>query len=197
MAITPAVSGLTPRFYKRSAARQVPEKVETSNVPSTGLSEHVIVAGSGRVGRTVADALSHLGLPCAVIELDDRRVQQARIAGLPVIYGDAGHAAVLEAADIARARAIIVTVPTFSDVRAIVETVKKLRPDLPIVGRADGPDVVRGLYALGIEEVTSPELEAAIEMTRQALTYLKIPAQEILRVASAMRREGYDRRAET
>jgi CPA2 family monovalent cation:H+ antiporter-2 len=197
MALTPAVSGLTPRLYKRFAARHVPETLQTSNIPSTGLSEHVIVAGSGRVGRSVADALSHLGLPCALIELDDRRVQQARVAGLPVIYGDAGHQVVLEAAGIARARAMIVTVPTFQDVRAIAEAVRRLRPDLAIVARADGPEAVRDLYALGIEEVTSPEFEAAIEMTRQALTHLNVPADEILQVASTMRRKGYDHRTET
>jgi CPA2 family monovalent cation:H+ antiporter-2 len=194
MALTPAVSGLTPWFYKRFAARRGPETLETSNIPSTGLSEHVIVAGSGRVGRSVANALSHLGLPFVLIELDDRRVQQARIAALPVIYGDAGQTVVLDAAGITRTRAMIVTVPTFLDVRAIVKAARKLRPDLPIVARADGPEAVRDLYALGIEEVTSPEFEAAIEMTRQALTHLNVPADEILRVASAMRREGYDHR---
>jgi hypothetical protein len=45
--------------------------------------------------------------------------------------------------------------------------------------------------------VTSPEFEAAIEMTRQALTHLNVPADEILQVASTMRREGYDLRTET
>jgi len=83
-------------------------------------------------------------------------------------------------------------VPTFADVRAIVETVRKLRPELPIVARADGPEAVRDLYALGIEEVTSPEFEAAIEMTRQALTHLNVPTEEIRRIASAMRRQGYE-----
>jgi CPA2 family monovalent cation:H+ antiporter-2 len=132
-----------------------------------------------------------LNLPCAVIEIDDRRVQHTRIAGLPVIYGDAGQPVVLAAAGIAHARAFIVTVPAFADVRAIVATVRMLRPDLPIVARADGPEAVRDLYALGIEEVTSPEFEAAIEMTRQALTHLNVPPDEILHVASAMRRQGY------
>jgi CPA2 family monovalent cation:H+ antiporter-2 len=198
MALTPVVSGLTSRIYQRFAVRRGPEAPETSNIPASGLSNHVIVAGYGRVGRRVADAMSQLNLPCAVIEIDDRRMQQARIAGLPVIYGDAGQLVVLTAAGIAHARAAIVTVPAFADVRAIVATVKKLRPDLPLVARADGPEAVRDLYALGIEEVTSPEFEAAIEMTRQALTHLNVPADEILHVASVMRRQGYeDRTAKT
>jgi K+:H+ antiporter len=193
MALTPVVSGLTSRIYRRFAVRRIPEAPETSNLPSSGLSNHVIVAGCGRVGRRVADAMVQLNLPCAVVEIDDRLVQQARRAGLPVIYGDAGQPVVLGAAGIAHARAVIVTVPVFADVRAIVATAKKLRPDLPLVARADGPEAVRDLYALGIEEVTSPEFEAAIEMTRQALVHLNVPADEIFRVASVMRRQGYER----
>src|SRR5207247_4243437 len=121
-ALTPAVSGLTSRLYGRFGGRRMRETLETINIPPAGLSAHVIVAGSGRVGRSIADALTQLSLPCALIEFDDRRVQQARIAGLPVIYGDASQAVVLEAAGISRARAMLVTVPAFSDVRAIVGT---------------------------------------------------------------------------
>jgi CPA2 family monovalent cation:H+ antiporter-2 len=108
-----------------------------------------------------------------------------------VIYGDAGQAVVLEAAGVSRARAMLVTVPTFSDVRNIVRAARQLRPDLPIVARADSSEAIQALYALGVQEVASPEFEAAIEMTRQALIHLNVPAYDILRVASAIRRERY------
>ena len=191
MAVTPTISGLVPSVYRWSGRRRSREPIETLNIPTGGLSNHIVIAGSGRVGRNIAEALSHLNLPCVLIEIDDHRVQQARAAGLAVIYGDATQAVVLEAAAIRRARAALVTVPAFPDVRAIVTSVRQLRPDLPIVARAEGPDAVRALYALGIQEVTSPEFEAAIEMTRQALTYLNVSAHDILQLASAIRRERY------
>ena len=108
-----------------------------------------------------------------------------------VIYGDASHAVVLEAAHLARARSLLVTVPTYTDVRAIVQTARRIRPELPIVARADGPDAIRDLYAIGIDDVTSPEFEAAIEMTREALVHLALPTDEIQRVTTTMRRERY------
>ena len=151
----------------------------------------MVIAGGGRVGRSIADALAHLGLPCVMLELDDRRVQQARAAGLPVIYGDASQSVVLEAAAVQRARAVLVTVPALPDTRAIVATVRHLRQDIPIIAQAAGSDAVRALYALGIQEVASPEYEAAIEMTRQALSYFNVPAHEILQVGSAIRRQRY------
>jgi CPA2 family monovalent cation:H+ antiporter-2 len=192
MALTPAISGLTPAIYARVRRRRPREALQAINIPEAGLANHIVIAGSGRVGRSIADALAQLKVPCVLIEFDDRRVQQARVAGLPVIYGDASQPVVLEAAAVTRARTILVTVPAFPDVRAIVATARQLQPDLPVIARADGPEAVRELYALGIEEVTWPEIEAAIEMTRQALLHCNVPAHEILRVASAIRRERYD-----
>jgi CPA2 family monovalent cation:H+ antiporter-2 len=191
MAITPIVSGLTSSIYRRIVARTVREPPQTINVPPGGMVDHVVVCGAGRVGRTIADALAHLRLPFVMIELDDARVQEARVAGLPMIYGDATQTVVLEAARVSHARAILVTIPSFIDVRLIVPALRRLQLAVPIIARAEGPDAVRALYGLGVDEVTSPEYEAAIEMTRQALAHLNVPAFEILQVASAVRRERY------
>jgi monovalent cation:H+ antiporter-2, CPA2 family len=191
MVLTPMVSSLVPIVYARFWPRRAKEVYEAINVPSDGLSSHVIITGFGRVGRSVAEALSRTGLPFVLIESDDRRVQQARKAGFPVIYGDASQAIVLGAAGVTRARALLVTVPAFADVRSIVEAGRRLQPALPIIARADSGDAVRALYALGIQEVTSPEFEAAIEMTRQALLHFNVPAHDILHVASAVRHEQY------
>jgi CPA2 family monovalent cation:H+ antiporter-2 len=192
MALTPVASSLVPAAYARFWPRRSRETYEATNLPPAGLAEHVVIAGAGRVGRSIADALSHLTLPFVLIESDDRRARQARVAGLPVIYGDASQPVVLEAAGIQHARAILVTVPAFPDVRAIVSAGRQLRRDLAVIARADGPDAVRALYELGIQEVTSPEFEAAIEMTRQALLHFNLPAHDVLRVASAIRRARYE-----
>jgi CPA2 family monovalent cation:H+ antiporter-2 len=191
MACTPAISGLTSVIYRRVTAGNPSEPPQTINMPPGGMTEHVVVCGAGRVGRTIADALAHQGLPCVMIELDDARVQQARVAGLPIIYGDATQPVVLEAAGAGHARAILVTIPAFVDVRAIVAAVRRLGRAVPIVARAEDADAVRALNAMGVDEVTSPEYEAAIEMTTQALVHLDVPAHEILHAASVIRRERY------
>jgi CPA2 family monovalent cation:H+ antiporter-2 len=191
MTLTPVVSGLVPAVYARLWPKVSREAHEASNIPTSGLREHVVIAGAGRVGRSVADALAQLHLPFVLIESDDRRVHQVRDAGQPVIYGDASQPVVLEAAGVPHARAILVTVPAFTDVRSIVAGARNLRSDLPIIARADSGDAVQALYALGIQEVTSPEFEAAIEMTRQALMYFNVPAHDVLSVASAIRRDRY------
>ena len=149
MVLTPAVSGLTSVVYERFWPRRPREAFEAINLPRSGLSNHVLVAGWGRVGRSVGDALSHLNLPYALVEFDDRRVRQARAAGVPVIYGDASQTVVLEAAGVSRARALLVTVPAFPDVRNIVTAARQVRPDLPIVARADSTDAIQATVRAG------------------------------------------------
>jgi CPA2 family monovalent cation:H+ antiporter-2 len=190
MALTPALSGLTPWIYERFG-RRAAGGLQSITLPPSALTDHVIVAGAGRVGRTTADALSRVGIASVLIELDDRRVQHARAAGLQVLYGDASQPVVLEAAGIARARTLLVTAPAFTDVRAIAMAARQLRPDIAVIARADSAEAVRDLYAMGVSEVASPEFEAAIEMTRQALAQLDVPASEILRIADDIRRERY------
>jgi monovalent cation:H+ antiporter-2, CPA2 family len=191
MVLTPLVSGFTPAIYARVRSRRPREPLVVMNMPSEGLSEHIVIVGAGRVGRSIVDALLHLKLPCVLIEFDDRRARGARDAGLPAVYGDASQPVVLEAAGVERARAMIVTVPAFPDVRGIVAAAQKLRRDLPIIARADGHDAVHALYEMGVQEVTSPEFEAGIEMTRGALAHLDVPAHDILRVANLIRLERY------
>ena len=193
MVLTPALSALVPFVYRRFWPRRERETHESANLPASGPAGHVVIAGSGRVGRSIAEALSGLSLPFVLIESDDRRFTEAKAVGRPIIYGDASQPIVLEAAGLARARALIITIPSFADVRAIAATARHVQPDLPIIARAEGPDAVRDLFAAGIQEVTSPELEAAIEMTCQALIQLDVPAHEVLRIASAIRHERYAR----
>lgn len=187
MLLTPVVSSLSPRLYAAVTPLTDRETFEALNLPRAGLTGHVIVAGAGRMGTSITSALSQLGLPFVLVELDDRRAQAARELKRPVIYGDASQTAVLHAAGIETARALLITVPSPPDVRAVVQTARRLRPEIPIVARAETPETVDDLYGLDVAEVVSPPIEAGIEMTRQALLHLDLPAQEVMHVAATMR----------
>ncbi len=58
MALTPVVSGLVPAAYWRLWPRRAREALEAINLPPSGLAQHIVIAGDGRVGRSIADALS-------------------------------------------------------------------------------------------------------------------------------------------
>jgi CPA2 family monovalent cation:H+ antiporter-2 len=165
--------------------------MQTMNLPPAGLRDHVVIAGGGRVGQCVAQVLQRLSLHFVIIELDSRRVEQAKASGWPIIFGDASQEVVLEAADITQARLLLITTPALATVQAIVDRIRYLHAALHIVARAEGIEQMRALHARGVYEVVQPEFEAGLEMTRQALFHLQTPATEIQRFTDTMHQELY------
>lgn len=191
MVLTPLVSGQADRIYALRQRWFKHEPLQTINLPAGGLSDHVVIAGGGRVGSAVADVLQRLGRPFVVIELDQRRVDGLKEEAMPIIYGDASHRVVLEAAQVEHARLVLVTVPTIILTQATVAEVRRINSTVHIVARAEGLEHLRALHDLGVYEVVQPEFEAGLEMTRQTLLHLGIAAAEIQRFTDAVRDELY------
>jgi monovalent cation:H+ antiporter-2, CPA2 family len=135
--------------------------------------------------------MQRLDLGFVVVELDQRRVQECHAAGMPVIYGDASHPVVLEAAAVAQARLLILTVPSVTVAQAIVTQVRQLAPSLALVARAEGVEQMERLHRLGVSEVVQPYFEAGLEIVRQALLALDVPATDIQHYTDAVREELY------
>ena len=121
MMLTPLVSGQTARLYtlKRRWFRHEP--LEATNLPQAALRGHVVIAGVGRVGFRVAQVMQRMGTPFVVVDLDHRRFEKARDAGMPAVYGDASQERVLEAAGVGDAAMLVVTAPGLVAARAMVE----------------------------------------------------------------------------
>jgi CPA2 family monovalent cation:H+ antiporter-2 len=165
--------------------------MDSFNLPAAGLAGHVVIVGSGRVGRHVADVLQRLGLPFVMIDLDHRRFEEAKASGLPAIFGDAAQPVVLEAGGIDRARLVLITAADEQTTNAIVDYVHRTKAELHLVARAAGIDQMRKLQERGVYEIVQPEFEAGLEITRQALLHLNVPATEIQRYTDAVRHELY------
>ncbi|MFN2370181.1 MAG: cation:proton antiporter [Candidatus Krumholzibacteriia bacterium] len=179
MFATPFVSRATAPIYGVVKRRRRAEPMQTINIESERLHDHVILAGAGRTGREVAQVLERLELPFVAIELDQHRLESCSAAGVAVIYGDAAHPVVLEAAGLSAAKLLVITTPAPVVTLGIARNARRLRPDLHIVARADSESVLEDLHALGVYEVVIPQLEAGLEITRQALLHLDVDAAEI------------------
>ena len=191
MFVTPFVSGATTPVYRYLKSRRPEEPVQTINIERDELHDHVVMAGAGDMGRTVARVLGRLGLPFVAIELDQHRLETCRAAGLALIYGDASHPLVLKAAGLDRACLLLITTPAPVVALAIARHARQLRPDLHIVARAESEELLEGLHALGVHEVVLPKMEAGLEVTRQALLHLKVPDQQIEQFTDEVRQGFY------
>ncbi len=191
MLLTPLVSGLTTPLYGLRKRMFKKEPVQTINLPETGLSNHVVIAGGGRIGFYIGQVLQRLNLAFVIIEIDYRRVSQVKSKGFPVIYGDVTRNAVLEAGRVKSANLILMTIPRIDVTGAACQQIRLLNPTVNIVARAEGAEQMQALQDQGIQEVVQPEFEAGLQFTRQALLYLNIPATDIQKYSDAFRRELY------
>jgi monovalent cation:H+ antiporter-2, CPA2 family len=189
MMLTPFVSGLTAPLYALHRHWFKHEPLQTINIPKSGLTGHVVIAGAGRVGHHVAQVLSCLQLPFVLIELDYRRFGEGKAGGFPIIYGDAAQRIVLEAAQTEKAGLLLITIPAITISQEIVLQARQLNPAVDILARAEGMEQMKDLYAKGVDKVIQPEFEAGLEITRQALIHLRLPASEIMRYTDALRKD--------
>jgi CPA2 family monovalent cation:H+ antiporter-2 len=189
MILTPLISGQTARLYSLRKRLFKHEPLETLNIPDSGLKDHVVVAGGGRVGAQIAGVLVQAGLTVVVVELDHRKVERIKERGLPVVYGDASLHVVLEAAGIGAARLLAITTPDMVVVRNIARNARTANDRLIVIVRASDPGFMPMLRELGVSDAVLPELEASLEMARRALLHLNVPASEIQRHTESMRED--------
>jgi monovalent cation:H+ antiporter-2, CPA2 family len=191
MSLTPFATRLAPTLYGRWRDRFPKETMNTFNLPSTGLEDHVVIAGHGRVGTFVARLLDNLDQSFVVIDANPERAEAAREEGFPAVFGDAAAEPVLEAAGVEKARLVILTVHDPAGARLVVERVRGIAPDVHVVARAVSQEQLEELGGLGVYEAVQPEFEAGLELGRQALSHLGIGAGEIQRISDRIRRELY------
>jgi CPA2 family monovalent cation:H+ antiporter-2 len=132
-----------------------------------------------------------------VVELDAARAGELSAKGVPVLFGDAANSEILLHAQLARARAIVVTVPDDATAALVVGGARRLAPRVPILARASTQAGVGSLAALGAQDVIHPELEGGLEIVGHTLLRLGFPRAEVEAYADAVRRERYDLEVDT
>jgi CPA2 family monovalent cation:H+ antiporter-2 len=191
MAMTPLLSGQTARLYAINKRWFKKEKLAAVNFPDQGFKGHVVVAGYGRIGTQIATTLGRLAIPCVLIELDQRRVEQAQHAGYAVVYGDAGQAIVLEAAAVSAAALLVVTVGGIVESRAVITQARRINSGIGVIARLSDLEFLPAFQELNVQDTVYPELEAGLEIIRQVLLNLRIPATEIQRHTEALRQDFF------
>ncbi len=133
-------------------------------LPETTLTDHIVLVGHGRVGRVVSAQLRCAGTPLLIIENDDGAVEKLQHGGFEAITGNAAATEVLEAANISKARGLLVAIPDGFEGGQIVAKARALNPDLMIVARSHSDDETAHLAQFGANEVIMGETEIAHAM---------------------------------
>lgn len=154
---------------RRLDARPDPFAMLPMNISRAYLEGQVVLAGYGRVGQRIAQALKERGIPYVVIEQNRECVEDLRKAGTAAVCGDANEDAVLIQAHIAKAAMLVVATPSPLDARQMAEVARTLNPDVEIVVRTHNDEESRLLRGEGVGVVFYGEEELARSMSRHVV----------------------------
>jgi CPA2 family monovalent cation:H+ antiporter-2 len=197
MAATPFIMRVAPKLTE--AVLRLPWPGRLASGVSTGevhaqlrLAGHLIIIGFGVTGRNLAKAATAVDIPHVIVEMNAETVRQSRKAGVPIFFGDATQEAVLEHAQIHEARTAVVAINDPAATRRITEAVRRLSPTIHLIVRTRYLQEMKPLYELGANEVIPEEFETAVEIFARLLTRYLVPREEIARLISDLRADGYD-----
>jgi CPA2 family monovalent cation:H+ antiporter-2 len=192
MILTPLAGFLGERLARRFEPLVVAAD-ETERVAAHGshLSGHVVLAGFGRVGRTVARVLVEAERPFVALERDVAVVAQFRARDLPVYAGDASRLEVLRAAGVERASAAVITIDDHAAASHTVAALREIAPDLLVFVRARDLVHQSELELAGATAVVPETLEGSLQLGAVTLARTGASIDQVAAVLGALREHGY------
>ena len=119
------------------------------------LTDHYIICGAGRVGRSAARELARR--PASFVIIEQNESKAARFANdWLMLVGDATQEQTLKQVHIERARGLVAATTTDATNLYIVLTARGLNPRLKIIARASEDDAEKHLLTAGADSVVSP-----------------------------------------
>lgn len=158
------------RQKKEPAAEPMPDSIRERQ-------SGIIIAGFGRVGQRVGAILTAAQIPFVALDHDHTKVEQGRLKGFPVFFGDASRFDVLRAAGAEHSRMIIVTLDEPRQTERLVQLIRQHYPSLPIHVRARDRAHCQDLRARGATTTISETLEASLRLGEYALSGSGVPKE--------------------
>jgi CPA2 family monovalent cation:H+ antiporter-2 len=155
------------------------------------LQKHVIVAGFGRSGQSLATLLAEEKVAYQALDLDPERVQEAQTAGKNVAYGDAARRESLVAAGIYRASALVITYADTQSALKVLGLVNEMAPTLPVIVRSYDDTDLDLLKKAGAAEVVPEALEGSLMLASHALVMMGVPLRRVVHRVQSARDERY------
>ncbi len=146
---------LDPRREYRRVLKQIDE-----------YSDHVIVAGWGRVGHAIADYARRHGREVVVIDNDP---EIADDSALPVLVADATSDEVLKAAGVERAHTLVAALDSDAKNLFVTLSARSLAPKLFLVVRTNHQEDEPKFYRAGADRVVNPHEIGGSRMAALAL----------------------------
>lgn len=191
MLIAPLLIQVSSKLSIWIFSRWKAEKGVEKEAEEESLSEHVIIAGYGLGGRTLAKVLQEAEIPFMILELSGEKVKRALTEGMTIKYGDCTQEETLLRAGVKRARMIVYAISDQVSSERAIRLTHKLNSNIKIMVRTRLASQVEELRAAGADVVIPEEFETSIEIFCRVLKEYRIPNNVIEQQVELIRMEGY------
>jgi voltage-gated potassium channel len=120
------------------------------------LTDHYIVCGAGRVGRSVINELRRSGVPVLLVDSDPQRVEWGTKEGIPTLVADATQDETLRKARIMQAKGLVAAISSDAENVYVTLSAHVLNPSLIISARATDEQAEAKLKRAGATTVLTP-----------------------------------------
>jgi CPA2 family monovalent cation:H+ antiporter-2 len=192
MAITPYMINNARRWSLLLSNEKPIETDHLTELPEqTELSDHVIICGFGRIGQTVSRFLKQESIKFVAIDIDPLRASKARDAGENVLFGSSRQTELLQAAHLSQAKLVVIAFGEDKQSLEVIQKVRSLSPDVPILVRTRNDDQLQALQEAGANQVVPESLEGSLMLVSQVLSLTGVPFSRIIRRVQKERKDHY------
>jgi len=175
MVLTPVAAVAARRLAIALRQRGQSKRLSHAEAALAELEGHVVIAGLGRVGKTVALAMEARRQPFVAGDMDAEEVERNHAAGRQVFYGDASRLEFLKRLGIEHAAALVVAFDDPELAKRLVKAARQEWPALPIFARGHDAEHARALMALGAQQVVPETVEASLQLAARVLAGVGVP----------------------
>ncbi|NYB51529.1 MAG: cation:proton antiporter [Methanobacteriaceae archaeon] len=197
MSLTPFIMEFAPRVSDFSEKLPLPHRIRHGFYPmtlpqETVLQDHLIIVGFGINGENVAKAAYKAKIPYVIVEINPEIVRSEKSHGESIYFGDAAHETVLKNINIKEARVMVVAISDPVGTRKVIDTARKLNPNMYIIVRTRYIKEMEKLHEIGADEVIPEEFETSIEIFSRVLDQYHLSPEKIDEFITEIRSDGYE-----
>jgi len=138
-------------------------------IHSTGIKDHIIVCGYGKLGQEIVYRLKKMNINYLVLEHDISLVRLGQSRGEPVYFGNAAERSILKNAFVEDAKAVIIAINNENKLILLCEILQSFGKAIKIVAKASDYDEKRILKALQVKHIINEGRETAKALLKVAI----------------------------
>lgn len=158
---------------------------------SRDITNHVLIAGFGKVGKMASKMLDAESINYLVVDLNEKIVENSRKDGVPIFKADVSYVDSVKALGIHRCIALVLAINNLITVKKTLKAISQDFPELVIIVKVKDLSCAKELYELGATIIVPSQHEIGLQLGGAVLGALGISEYEIARIKTQFRSGNY------